>query len=207
MPVLRTPRGLISKTPSGSRAPNFVYIWGPSGSEKSFLAEQIVTTRLAHDPRAKVRNARTHEILNEVVDAIRGERLLLLRLALQEFDAIVVDDIDQMRGKEGLQEELYHLLIAPAENSCRQVIMTSSVPLWQLRGLERRLRGLAGMRAVTLRRPSFPVRLSWAVALAGDNVPQFDLVEIARVEDSFHSIRGAVVTHMAHTTVNVVREA
>ncbi len=199
VPLVKVPRGLIpSQASARCRVPNLIYIWGPTGSGKSFLAKRLIASRLAYQPEARVRNDQADNFIGEFLDAMRAQRVDEFHRSLGNLDVIVLDDIDGIEGKEALQQELVHLLMGPAMGSSRQVILTSRLPVQQLHTLQDLLHGHDGVKFVGLSEPSFAVRLTWAAALAGDSVPKWDLAEIAMDEDNFYSVRGAVITRVAH---------
>src|SRR4029079_7681107 len=96
----------VAETPARSYNPLFIY--GAAGLGKTHLLQAIRQYVNAHYPTYTVRYVSTEAFLNQFVDAIRTNMMSDFKRRYREIDVLLVDDIQFMEGKEGLQEEFFH---------------------------------------------------------------------------------------------------
>ena len=96
----------VAETPGRSYNPLFIY--GSAGLGKTHLLHAIgyyVHQNYAH---YEVRYVSTETFLNEYVDGIRSNTIAAFKRRYREVDVLLIDDIQFMEGKEGLQEVFFH---------------------------------------------------------------------------------------------------
>jgi chromosomal replication initiator protein len=77
--------------------------------------------------------------MNEMINALRYERILDFREAYRSVDILLVDDIQFVSGKEGTQTEFFHTFNA-LYDSQKQIVLSSDRPPHEIPALEERLR-------------------------------------------------------------------
>ena len=141
------------------RAYNPLFIYGDTGLGKTHLM-QAVGNRILDRPGTTVAYLSTETLLNEYVDAVKTKSDLDFRKKYRAVDALLIDDIQFMASKSGLQEEFFNTFNA-LYNDRKQIIITSDRPASEIAGLEQRLvsRFNAGM-ATQIECPNFETRLA-----------------------------------------------
>ena len=82
----------------------------------------------------------TETFLNDFVDAIRSRRPpLTFKRHYRECDVLLIDDVQFMEGREGLQEELFHTYNT-LHGEGKQIVLTSDRQPKSIETLEDRLR-------------------------------------------------------------------
>src|SRR4029077_13317579 len=96
----------VAETPAKSYNPLFIY--GAAGLGKTHLLHAIANYIAENYPGMRVRYVSTETFMNEFVDAIRTNAMPVFKRRYRECDVLLVDDIQFMENKEGLQEEFFH---------------------------------------------------------------------------------------------------
>ena len=128
----------VAETPARSYNPLFIY--GSAGLGKTHLLHAIgeyVHQNYAH---YEVRYVSTETFMNEYVDAIRSNTTAAFKRRYREVDVLLIDDIQFMEGKEGLQEEFFHTFNS-LHGANKQIVISSDRVPDAIPTLEDRLRG------------------------------------------------------------------
>ena len=96
----------VAETPARSYNPLFIY--GSAGLGKTHLLHAIGHYVHSNYQHHVVRYVSTETFMNEYVDAIRSNSMAGLRRKYREIDVLLIDDVQFLEGKEGLQEEFFH---------------------------------------------------------------------------------------------------
>jgi chromosomal replication initiator protein len=124
---------------SPSRSYNPLYIYGGVGLGKTHLMHAIGQYVLKHVPRLRLTYISSERFMNEMINAVRYERILDFRERYRGVDILLVDDIQFLAGKEGTQTEFFHTFNA-LYDSAKQIVISSDCPPHEIPQLEERLR-------------------------------------------------------------------
>jgi len=193
----------VAETPAKSYNPLFIY--GDAGLGKTHLLRAIENYVHTHYPHFSVRYVSTETFLNEFVDAIRQNTTIQFKRRYREIDVLLVDDIQFVEGKEGLQEEFFHTFNT-LHQANRQIVLTSDRPPDSIPTLEDRLRSRFKMGLITdIQPPDIETRLAILQKKAENSrqvVPPDVLLFIAeRVKDNIRELEGALIRVTAYANL------
>ena len=112
----------VAETPARSYNPLFIY--GSAGLGKTHLLHAIGHYVHSNYQHHEVRYVSTETFMNEYVDAIRQNTTNSLRRRYRDIDVLLIDDIQFIAGKEGLQEEFFHTFNS-LHGANKQVVISS----------------------------------------------------------------------------------
>lgn len=196
----------VAETPGRSYNPLFIY--GSAGLGKTHLLHAIGHYVQSHYQHDIVRYVSTETFLNEYVDAIRTNTTANFKRRYRDIDVLLIDDIQFMEGKEGLQEEFFHTFNS-LHGANKQIVISSDRMPDAIPTLEERLRGRFKWGLITdIQPPDLETRLAILRNKAErDNnpVPAETLEFIAsRITSNIRALEGALIRVTAYASLNNV---
>jgi len=101
---------------------NPLYIYGPVGTGKTHLLEGIYRQTRRNFPALQVVYLTAEAFANYFTQALREHSLPGFRTRFRTVDVLIVDDIDFLDGKKGIQEEFLHTF-KQLESLGRQIVV------------------------------------------------------------------------------------
>ncbi len=127
----------VAETPARSYNPLFIY--GSAGLGKTHLLYAIGHYVHQNYQHHKIRYVSTETFMNEYVESIRNNTTNMLRQRYRDIDVLLIDDIQFIANKEGLQEEFFHTFNA-LHGANKQIVISSDRMPDAIPTLEERLR-------------------------------------------------------------------
>lgn len=196
----------VAETPGRSYNPLFIY--GAAGLGKTHLLHAIGHYVHHHYQHDIVRYVSTETFLNEYVDGIRSNTIANFKRRYRDIDVLLIDDIQFMEGKEGLQEEFFHTFNS-LHGANKQIVISSDRMPDAIPTLEERLRGRFKWGLITdIQPPDLETRLAILRNKAErDNspVPAESLQFIASsITSNIRELEGALIRVTAYASLNHV---
>lgn len=140
---------------------NPLFVYGGVGLGKTHLIQAAGNEiGVLHKNKVKVKYVTSEKFTNDIIWAIRNKRTEEVKKTYRNVDALIIDDIQFIGGKEKTEEEFFHTFNALHENS-KQIIISSDRPPRAIPTLEERLRSrFEGGIIVDINSPDYESRVA-----------------------------------------------
>ena len=194
----------VAERPGGSYNPLFIY--GAAGLGKTHLLHAAGNYAQRLFPGMRVKYVSTEEFTNDFINSLRDDRKVAFKRSYRDIDVLLVDDIQFIEGKEGIQEEFFHTFNT-LHNANKQIVISSDRPPKQLATLEDRLRTRFEWGLITdVQPPELETRIAILRKKAQMDrlaVPD-DVLELiaSSIERNIRELEGALIRVTAFASLN-----
>ena len=179
----------VAKNPGKAYNPLFIY--GGVGLGKTHLLQAIGHKILNDNPQKKVLYVSCEKFTNDYIAAIQSGKAEDFTKKYRSVDALLVDDIQFISGKERTQEAFFHAFNELHQNN-KQVVISSDRPPKAIAALEHRLVS----------------RFEWGM-IADISIPDLEtkiaIIETKLKEKNFN-LSQEIVSYLANVIHNNIRE-
>jgi chromosomal replication initiator protein len=121
-----------------SKAYNPLFMYGGVGLGKTHLMHAIGQAIKLNNKQLRLTYISSEKFTNELINAIRHDKVLSFRERYRNNDVLLIDDIQFIAGKERTQEEFFHTFNSLYDTQ-KQIIISADCPPRAIPTLEERL--------------------------------------------------------------------
>lgn len=148
----------VAEKPGQVYSPLFIY--GNVGLGKTHLMNAIANEIIQQDNKKNVLYLPATKLIDEIVTAIRKNKLSNLMRTFDDIDVLLIDDIQFLADKVRTQE-IFHNIFNEFQMNNKQVVLTSDRPPKELNNIEARLKSRFALGLVAdIQKPDYETRLA-----------------------------------------------
>ena len=184
---------------------NPLFLYGGVGLGKTHLMHAIAWHIHNRQPHKKIIYLSAEKFMYQFVRAVRTKNTMAFKEQFRSVDALMIDDVQFIGGREATQEEFFHTFNALVDQN-RQVVISADKSPSDLEGVEERMRSRLGWGLVADIHPTtYELRLSILQAKAdqmGVAIPTKVMEFLAhKITSSVRELEGALNRIVAHATL------
>jgi chromosomal replication initiator protein len=193
----------VAEKPSRSYNPLFIH--GGVGMGKTHIMHAIGRALLDNHKNARIVYTSSERFMNEVIQCIRLQRMPQFQQYYRSADVLLVDDIQMLGGKEGIQKEFFHTFNELYDHQKQIVICSDSQPK-DIPGLVERLRSrFEWGLMVDIQPPDLETKmaiLDKKAEVEGVTLPEDVRILIAtKTKSNVRELEGALIKLIAYSSV------
>lgn len=190
----------VSSSPGTKHNPLFIY--GGVGLGKTHLMQAIGNVIGKKSRNKKIIYASCEKFANEFIEAIQNRKMDLFKKKYRNSDALLIDDIQFLAGKESTQEEFFHTFNSLQQTN-KQIVLTSDRPPQALSNVANRLVSrFAGGMVADIKPPDLEMRQAILKAKCEERKFNLDPESISyiaqNIQSNIRELEGAlnkIITH------------
>ena len=197
--------GALAVAQAPGKAYNPLFIYGGVGLGKTHLMQAIGHYLLGRRRNAKVYYSSSEIFTNQLIYSLQNRQIESFRKKYRTMDALMIDDIHFLSGKEQTQEEFFHTFNTLHDHGA-QIVVSSDRPPKELKAIADRLvsRFEWGL-VVDLQVPDFETRtaiIRKKAELENLQVPDDVLYFIAnRIKSNIRQLEGALTKVISYASL------
>ena len=190
-----------------SQAYNPLFIHGATGLGKTHLLHAIADYVTTATPQLRAHYVTCENFTNDFIEALREKRIEHFKNRYRTYDVLLVDDIQFLSGREGIQEEFFHTFNTLHEGGS-QIVLSSDRPPRDITRLEDRLRSRFEWGLMT---DIQPADLETRIAIlrkkaTSDGIlledPEVLATIATRIQTNIRELEGAFTRSLAYAALN-----
>jgi chromosomal replication initiator protein len=160
---------------------------------------------LQHDRNLKLTYISSERFMNEMINAVRFDRIIDFRERYRSVDVLLVDDVQFIGGKEGTQNEFFHTFNA-LYDAQKQIVMSSDCPPHEISSLEERLRSRFEWGLIAdIQPPDLETKIAILKKKAeSEGIPLPDNVAIyiaGKIKSNIRELEGSLIRLIAYASL------
>lgn len=194
----------VSKNPGHNYNPMFIY--GGVGLGKTHLIQAIGNNIIKNSSKKRVKYTSSEKFTSGVVNSIKNHDIEGFKIKYQEFDVLIIDDIQFLAGKEKTQEEFFHIFNSLYDKN-KQIIISSDRLPKAIPTLEERLRSrFEGGMIADIGLPDYETRIAILKTKASERKIELaaDILEYiaSNIQRNIRELEGALNKLIIHQKIN-----
>ncbi len=126
----------VAEQPGKRYQPLFFH--SASGLGKTHLLHGIGWESLRRRPKSKIIFVTAEKFANDYIESIKSNSISSFRKQYREADLLLIDDVQFLGRKDGLQQEFFHTFNSLSDKH-KQIVLASDCPASEINALEDRL--------------------------------------------------------------------